>query len=305
VPDWDYEHAYPGAPPPGGLITLARPLYPPDAVERGKKPSVDGPDCEAIRRGISRGGRAPWEWAIGDNKRKWSNTFAHGKPPGNVSESGAAGFQRQMGIDPSGWWGMQSHNALQYALIPEGLPHVGEHLLDDRARELLHEAVQIFKGDTSTVRAAALAEARTYLGYVESPPSTNCNMFGAWYGMNYQPWCAMFVTYCYELGSDGGSPSFVRGSKYSYCPYILNDARARRNDLSVTGDPGPGDLVLYDWEQNNEPDHIGLFEEWVSGRTFSAIEGNTSTSNNSNGGSVMRRQRDAGSSVIFVRVAEP
>jgi hypothetical protein len=75
--EW-WEHAYPGAPPPGGLITLPRPLYPPDAVERGKKPSPDGPDCEAIRRGISRLGRAPWEWASGENKRKWTNTFAHG-----------------------------------------------------------------------------------------------------------------------------------------------------------------------------------------------------------------------------------
>ena len=65
-----WEQAYRGAPPPGGLIPLARPLYPPDASSRGKNPSGDGPDCEAIRRGLSRLGRAPWGWATGDNKRK-------------------------------------------------------------------------------------------------------------------------------------------------------------------------------------------------------------------------------------------
>ena len=229
--DW-YTMAYRGAKPTGGLIPLARPLYPPDAAGRGKKPSGDGPDCEAIRRAISRLGRAPWDWATGENKSKWSNTFAHGAAGGNVGESGVEGFQRQMDIDATGWWGEASHNALQYALIPAELPHAGEHGLDDRGRELLQQALAMFKGPTGTVRERALGEAKRWLGYKESPASTNASTFGAWYGMNYEPWCAMFVTYCYELA--GPSPSFVRGSRYAYCPYILTDAREKRNGLSLT-----------------------------------------------------------------------
>ena len=297
-----WEQAYRGAKPPDGLIPLARPLYPPDAVKRGKLPSDDGPDCEGIRRGLSRLGRAPWEWATGQNKRKWSNTLAHGAAGGNVGESGAAGFQRQMDIDDTGWWGEASHNALQYALIPAELPHAGEHGLDDRARELLRQAVEMFKGPTGTVRERALGEAKSWLGYKESPPGSNASTFGTWYGMPHEPWCAMFVTYCYELA--GPSPSFARGSKYAYCPYILDDAKAGRNGLSI-GEPRAGDLVLYDW-QPDPVDHIGLFETWTGGRTFQAIEGNTSTSNDSNGGQVMRRQRDAATTEVhFVRVAEP
>lgn len=306
VTEW-YQQGYPGAPPPGGLIPLARPLYPPDATAYGKKPSTDGPDCEAIRRGISRGGRAPWEWATGQNKRKWSNTFAHGSPGWPVGETGAAGFQRQQGIDDTGWWGTASHNALQYALVPTGvgLPHAGEHLLDDVARDLLREAVTMFKGDTSTVRKAALAEAKTWIGYTESPPGTNNSSFGIWYGLPYQPWCAMAVSYWFELGNTAGSPSFQQGERYHYCPTIVDDARAGRHGLTVTSSPVAGDLCVYDWDGGGF-DHVGLYEQGTS-FSWSAIEGNTSVGNDSNGGAVMRRERafNEAFEVVFVRVAEP
>jgi hypothetical protein len=74
----------------------------------------------------------------------------------------------------------------------------------------------------------------------------------------------------------------------------------------VTGDPVAGDLVCYDWAGDGTFDHVGLFEGWTSGRAFTAIEGNTSTSDDSNGGAVMRRQRDAAAqATVFCRVKEP
>ena len=120
----------------------------------------------------------------------------------------------------------------------------------------------------------------------------------------------MFCTWCYEFGADDvglDSPSFVKGSRYAYCPYVVDDARNRRYGLSTTDDPIPGDLVVYDWAGDGVYDHIGLFERWTGGETyFDAIEGNTSTSNNSNGGQVMRRNRSrAGQGTVLVRVAEP
>src|SRR5262249_45139021 len=102
------------------------------------------------------------------------------------------------------------------------------------------------------------------------------------------------------------SNSFVKGSYYSYVPYIVNDARLGVNGLAITSSPISGDLVCYDWSRDGEYDHVGLFENWTSGRAFQAVEGNTSTSDNSNGGQVMRRQRDAGSqNTVFVHVKEP
>jgi CHAP domain-containing protein len=300
-----WEQAYPGAPPPGGLIPLARPLYPPDAAEQGKKPSSPGPDCEAIKRGISRGGRWPWQ----PFDQAYSNGFAHGTS-GNVGESGVAGFQRQQHIDDTGWWGKVSNDALQYALVPDGLPHAGDHLLDATARDLLQKAYDMYGGaepappTSGKLRERALEKAADELGYTENPAGSNNNKYGSWYGLNYQPWCAMFVTWAYEQSGD--SPSFVKGSRYSYCPYVVADARANRYGLTTTDDPIPGDLVVYDWSQDTIYDHIGIFETWTGSGVFNAVEGNTSTSSNSNGGQVMRRERNRyAQGTVFIRVAEP
>jgi len=283
---------------------FTRPLYPPDAKSRGKNPSGEGDDVVAIKRAVSRGGHWPWQPFDG----AFSNAFSHGKTGtgGAVSSNGLAGVQRQNGVEASGWMGEKTYNLIRSARIPEGLPHAGETLLDAVAIDLLESFRRRYVGGAATVRAAALAKAKTFLGYVESPPGTNGNMFGAWYGMDFEPWCAMFVSYCYEHAGDGGSPTFARGVAYSYCPYVVSEARAKKNGLALTSSPEPGDLVVYDWHGDGVFDHIGLFDEWAGGRTFYAVEGNTSLENDSNGGSVMVRLRDAGStSLVFVTVAEP
>jgi len=292
--DW-WEKANPGGPMVGPPFT--RPLYPPDAARKGKQPSPDGDDVTAIKRAVSRSGHWPWQ----NFDDQFSDGFAHGRS-GNVADNGLAGLQRQNGIDATGWMGEQTYNLIRSARIPAGLPHAGEPVLDQTAIDLLEAYRQEYAGG-DTLRELALATAAAQLGYVESPPGTNGNMFGAWYGMNYEPWCAMFVSWCFE--TSGGSPSFAKGKSYSYVPYVVQDARAGRNGLATTTSPIPGDLVCYDWQRDGVPDHIGLFE---SGTSFSwkAIEGNTSTSNDSNGGQVMRRTRSASdANVTFVRVREP
>jgi hypothetical protein len=188
--------------------------------------------------------------------------------------------------------------------------------MDARAVDLINQAWGMFKGSepapdgTGTVRHAALKRAISQLGVAESPAGSNLQHYGEWYGMNGVPWCAIFDTWCFELGAgdiNRNSPAFVRGSYYSYVPYIVSDARAGRNGLQTTDDPIPGDLVCYDWSWDGEYDHIGVFEYWTYGLTdFHAIEGNTSETNNSNGGQVMRRSRTRnGQGTVFVRVSEP
>jgi hypothetical protein len=49
-------------------------------------------------------------------------------------------------------------------------------------------------------------------------------------------------------------------------------------------------MVLYQFDDNINSDHIGIFEEWEEeGSTFTTIEGNTSSTSFSNGGLVMRQ----------------
>ena len=282
-----------------------RPLYPPDAKQYGKQPSSDGPDVEAYKRTVSRAGR--WPWQPFDDA--YSNGFAHGKS-GNVAESGVAGIQRQQHLDDTGWIGEKTFNTLRSIKIPEGLPHAGEMAMDLTAINLINDAYDLFEGSEPppsagfTLRQMALERAIREIGITESPAGSNNNKYGQWYGVNYQPWCAIFVTWCYEM--EGDSPSFVKGSRYAYCPYVVGDARAGRYGLQTTDDPIPGDLVVYDWSWDTVYDHIGIFERWTGSGTFDAIEGNTSYSSNSNGGEVMRRSRSrSGQGTVFVRVAEP
>jgi hypothetical protein len=297
---WD-DQPYPG----GAMVKVAgfpRPLYPPDA--NGYRPSVNGPDVEAYKRTVSRAGRWPWQ----EFDQAFSNGFSHGKPGGNLAESGIAGVQRQQHLDATGYLGKKTFDTLRSIRIPEGLPHAGDIAMDPIAVDLIAEAWDEFGGAEpapggDSLRKAALTLAIGELGYTESPAGSNANKYGAWYGANYQPWCAMFCTWAYEQA--GPSDSFVKGSRWAYCPYVVADARAGRYGLQTTDDPIPGDLVVYDWSWDTVYDHIGLFEGWTGGGSFTAIEGNTSTSNNSNGGQVMRRTRTkSGQGTVFVRVAE-
>ena len=96
------------------VLGFPRSVYPPDAGAQGKKPSVDGPDCIAYKRAISRAGRWPW----GSFDDSFSNAFSHGKSGGNVGDSGVAGVQRQSGIEASGWIGKQTFNLLRSIRIP-------------------------------------------------------------------------------------------------------------------------------------------------------------------------------------------
>lgn len=140
------------------------------------------------------------------------------------------------------------------------------------------------------------------IGVKESPAGSNRVLFSDWYNM-IGPWCAMFVTWCY-VGA--GSKQFIRSQRYAYCPYIVSDAIGNRYGLSVTSSPEKGDLVLFDWQGDNVSDHIGIFEGWKgkSKSVFTSIEGNTSLTNDSNGGEVMRRERNVSQVQVFVRVSE-
>jgi hypothetical protein len=305
--DW-WEHAYGGG-PMVAVPGFPRPLYPPDAADKGKTPSINGPDVEAYKRTVWRAGRWPGPASVFD--RAYSNGFAHGTS-GDVIDTGVAGVQRQQNVDDTGWIGEKTFNTLRSIRVPTG-PHEGEMAMDANAANLVALAWEQFGGaeppppseSTTTTRQRALAAAKTYIGVKESPANSNHTKFGEWYGVDYQPWCAIFCTYCYEHDA-GGSPSFVKGQNYAYVPYIVSDARNGRNGLNATSSPIAGDLVCYDWGYDGTYDHVGIFEAWSSiGSTFSAIEGNTGPADYSNGGEVLRCSRSvSGQATTFVRVAE-
>lgn len=299
--EW-WQTAYRGG-PMVPLPGFPRPLYPPDHPT----PSPPGPDVEGYKRTVWRAGR--WQGPASRFDRAYSAAFAHGEPGtgGDVGSSGIAGVQRQQGILATGYIGEPTFNTLRSLRVPDapGFEHAGEMAMDALAQNLIAEAFALFnrKPPAPTVRERALAGAAKWLGTTEDPPGSNSTPFGRWYGVDYQPWCAIFASYCFEVEA-GGSPSFAAGSSYAYVPYIVHDARAGWNGLTATEHPEPGDLACYDWTYDGTFDHVGIFEAGEPS-SFQAIEGNTSAASDSNGGQVQRRYRsNIDTEIVFVRVAE-
>ena len=69
----------------------------------------------------------------------------------------------------------------------------------------------------------------------------------------------------------------------------------------IVKNPIAGDIVFYDWQGDGRYDHAGIFLKHNDNDTFLAIEGNTSVINQSNGGSVMFRNRHY-KNCIFVHI---
>lgn len=128
------------------------------------------------------------------------------------------------------------------------------------------------------------------VGYTESPPNSNKTKYGKWYGLDGQPWCMMFVQWCFN---EAGAPLPY---KTASCSALERWYRANRPD-AVHTTPEPGDIVIYAFG------HTGIVER-AEGDSITAIEGNTSPDYNgsqNNGGGVYRRVRKVKLATAFIR----
>ena len=129
-----------------------------------------------------------------------------------------------------------------------------------------------------------LAIARAELGYTENPQGSNKTKYGVWFGMNGQPWCMMFVQWCFaQAGASDLLPA-----RTASCGTMMRAAQAA--GCWVTGDYRPGDVVIYDFPGGAATDHTGIVES-VTASGVMAIEGNTGAGNDANGGQVQQRPR--------------
>lgn len=120
--------------------------------------------------------------------------------------------------------------------------------------------------------------------------SNNYTKYGKWYGMNGQPWCDMFVSWC---AAQAGEADAV--GKYAYVPSHQNFFASKgRYFARGAKTPQAGDIIIF----RNES-HIGLVEK-VSGGYVHTIEGNTSGGSTlvANGGGVHQKKYPLTSSYI-------
>ena len=120
-----------------------------------------------------------------------------------------------------------------------------------------------------TAPSDVLQIAQSRLGYKEVP--VNNTEFGRWYGMNHQPWCAMFTSWCMV---ESGLPVPASTSKgYAYCPSGV--AWFKRQGM-WSNTPQPGAHVFFAFPgEGAGANHVGIVEKVLPGGIIQTIEGNT------------------------------
>ena len=134
------------------------------------------------------------------------------------------------------------------------------------------------------------------IGTEESPKNSNKTKYGKWARYDGVPWCGLFTSWCYEKAGFPLPRIGFRFNGFAGCQTAV--AYFRKNN-KIVQDPQPGDIVFFDWNGDGRFDHTGIFVRQIDSSSFETIEGNTSLTNQSNGGQVMRRVRKY-STAIFV-----
>lgn len=148
--------------------------------------------------------------------------------------------------------------------------------------------------------SAFIAKLAAQIGYREGWNGSyynNDTKFGVWYGLNYQPWCAIFMSWgANEVGALG-----TLVPKYASCTAGLKWFR----DRGQTGvwPPRQGDIFILReyapsrWNADSDgwaPIHTGAVERWegdLNSGYIVTIEGNTNTGGSSQGNGVYRLRR--------------
>ena len=95
-------------------------------------------------------------------------------------------------------------------------------------------------------------------------------------------WCDAFVTYIFH--HTGNASLFCSGKKQTYCPTTIKLLQKSMAQIPLYL-ALPSDIILFDWERNGVPNHIGFVRSKVSTETINTIEGNT------DGGKVAQKTR--------------
>ncbi len=132
--------------------------------------------------------------------------------------------------------------------------------------------------------------AKSQIGYKEI--GDNSTMYGKWYGLDRQPWCAIFVSWCYNQAGLGNNIVAQKSKGFASCDAGLKWF-AKRNKLVPVGEAREGDIVFFQFDKDAEPDHVGIVTKNMKKlKTLRTVEGNTSDKGSqANGGAVYAKKR--------------
>lgn len=133
----------------------------------------------------------------------------------------------------------------------------------------------IWADDLIKVAESQIGYTESELNYVAEDPDhpKGYTRYGAWYGIPYGDWCAMFICFCMYYAD-------IPETAVPYNPYCSEWVRA----LSERGmyrnwdegyKPKPGDFVFFDFDMDEKAEHVGIIRDidWDRGWIYT-IEGN-------------------------------
>ena len=135
--------------------------------------------------------------------------------------------------------------------------------------------------------------ADSYIGYTEG--KNNDTVFGKWFGLNNQPWCAMAASKVYhQAGLIGKIAPKSKPKGYASCDEWLKYL-TKSNQLIPIGQAKRGDLVFFQFDADAQPDHVGIVQYHNTTLKYVNVwEGNTSdnkTGSQSNGDGFYLKRR--------------
>ncbi len=126
--------------------------------------------------------------------------------------------------------------------------------------------------------------ARGELGYKEG--TNNNTKYGADYGLNYNPWCQMFIWWIAQKAGIGEDII----PKTASCPTAYRWFKNKGQVVSAS-EAKAGDIVFFQWNGSKNADHVGIVEV-VNSSIITTIEGNYNNM-------VARRNINKSNSCIF------
>ena len=144
--------------------------------------------------------------------------------------------------------------------------------------------------------------ALSQVGYKEG--KNNDTMYGKWYGLNNQPWCAMFVSWCFN---QAGVTSLIAQSPKGYAGCETFETWAIKNKLTVpVTSVQKGDILLFDFYKSGKSEHTGISQGAINVHThlIDTVEGNTAGDNagsQANGDGVYIKHRAPSTVRLVVR----
>jgi hypothetical protein len=103
----------------------------------------------------------------------------------------------------------------------------------------------------------------------------NDSIFGKWYGMNHAPWCAMFVSYCFNQAGAGKLIRAQTEKGFASCGAAVTFFKKWKRIVPVKKAQA-GDIVFMNFTGGKSAAHVGIvIRNDVKGKVLYCVEGNT------------------------------